>query len=265
MLCSLIGDIIGSPYETNNVRNYDFELFSPKCKLMSDSILTLAIASWLLSDKGLSQERLIRKLQEFGRAYNNVVYGNSMKKWIYSDDPHPYNSFANGSAMRVGPIGLFAEDLDEVLLLSKQSAEITHNHPEGIKGAQAIACATYLNRVGATKNEIKDYIERKFGYNLSFKIEDIRPTYTFDVSCMSSVPVSIKSFLEGNDFEDILRLSISVGGDSNTIACMACSIYGTIDYNMGCDDIIDFCENKICSFSEKFIDIIRVFEETVNV
>jgi len=162
--------------------------------------------------------------QEYGRQYPNAGYGGTFYKWIFSKNPQPYNSWGNGSAMRVSPVAYAFNDLEEVLKEAKRSAEVTHNHPEGIKGAQAIAAAVFLARKNKTKSDIKDYIQTKFGYNLERKLDDIRPVYRFDVSCQGSVPESIIAFFESTDFESAVRLAISIGGDSDTIAAMAGSI-----------------------------------------
>ena len=215
-ICGAIaGDIIGSVYEFDNVKSLDFALFHKEAFFTDDSVLTVATMSALLSGSGYTAA-----YQHFGRAYPHRGYGGHFKRWIYSDDPQPYNSWGNGSAMRVSPVGWYCNSIEEVLAETKRSAEVTHNHPEGIKGAQAVAAAVYLARTGKSKNEIKAFIVDTFGYDLSRTIDQIRPGYTFDVSCQGSVPEAIIAFLESVDFENAVRLAVSIGGDSDTIACI---------------------------------------------
>jgi ADP-ribosylglycohydrolase len=219
MLGAIIGDVIGSRFEAYNKKTTDFKLFTEKSIFTDDSVLTVAVADCLINNKSYTNV-----FQEYGRKYPNAGYGGTFYKWIFSKNPQPYNSWGNGSAMRVSPVAYAFNDLEEVLKEAKRSAEVTHNHPEGIKGAQAIAAAVFLARKNKTKSDIKDYIQTKFGYNLERKLDDIRPVYRFDVSCQGSVPESIIAFFESTDFESAVRLAISIGGDSDTIAAMAGSI-----------------------------------------
>jgi len=158
--------------------------------------------------------------QRFGRDFPNVGYGFSFREWLQSKEPKPYNSFGNGSAMRVSPIGWYCNNIEDVMSEARRSAEVTHNHPEGIKGAQATAAAVFLARTGKSKLDIKQFVEEAFEYDLNRRIDDIRPNYKFDISCQGSVPESIIAFLESTDFENAIRLAISIGGDSDTIACI---------------------------------------------
>ena len=224
MLGAIVGDIVGSVYEHYNTKDYNFHMITPRSRFTDDTVMTLAVAKWLVKDKAHSVSYLIKCLQELGRSYPNTGYGGTFRRWLYKNDPKPYNSWGNGSAMRVSPIGYYAHTLDEALELAKTSAGITHNHPEGIKGAQAIAAAVFLARQGKTKKDIQLYISNTFDYDLNRTIDSIRPTYTFDVSCMGSVPEAIIAFLDGNDFEDTIRKAVSIGGDSDTIGAMAASI-----------------------------------------
>lgn len=224
MLGSIIGDIIGSIYEFHNVKRTDFNLFSKDSRFTDDSTMTIAVAKWLVEDSEHSKRTLVETMQKLGRSHPDRGYGGNFRRWLFSRNPLPYNSWGNGSAMRVSPVGLYAKKLSEALELAKISAEVTHNHPEGIKGAQAIAASVFLAKEGLTKSFIKKYITRKFGYNLDRSINDIRENYTFDVSCQGSVPEAIIAFLEGNSFEEVIRLAVSIGGDSDTIACMAGAI-----------------------------------------
>ncbi len=216
---AIIGDIIGSRFEKNNVKSKDFELFTKESRYTDDTVLTIAIADCILNSK--DYESTVKK---YGRNYPFAGYGGTFKKWLAGIIRGPYNSWGNGSAMRVSPIGFAFDNEEKILEEAKRSAEITHNHEEGIKGAQAIAMSIFLARTGKTKQEIKDYIEYEFGYDLSRTIEGIRPNYEFDVSCQGSVPESIIAFLESENFEDAIRNAISIGGDSDTIASMTGAI-----------------------------------------
>lgn len=221
MLGAIVGDIIGSAYEFNNTKRKEFHLFTPKSKFTDDTVMTLAVARWLCDDKEHCKETLVQRMQELGRRYPTAGYAGSFMRWLYNPEPQPYNSYGNGSAMRVSPVAFYAHSLQEALGLAKISAEVTHNHPEGIKGAQAIASSIYLARHGATKREIKSYVEENFHYDLSQQLDDIRPTYSYDMSCQHTVPQALLAFLEGANFEDVIRSAVSIGGDSDTIAAMA--------------------------------------------
>ncbi len=213
---AIIGDIIGSRFEVSNYKGKDFELFTPRSTFTDDTVLTVAVADAIL--KGLPYEETVRA---YAQRYPDAGYGGTFYQWMMGQIEGPYNSWGNGSAMRVSPVGFAFDSKDKVLREAEKSAAITHNHPEGIKGAQAIALGVFLARNGAKKEKIKEEIEKAFGYDLSRRIEDIRPTYTFDVSCQGSVPEAIIAFLESTGFEDAIRTAISLGGDSDTIACMA--------------------------------------------
>lgn len=255
MLGALVGDIIGSVYEWKNTKSTDFDLFSDHTRFTDDSVMTLAVAKWLNEDKTHSLQYLIECMQELGRKYPNAGYGRTFMEWLEIDEPQPYYSWGNGAAMRVSPVGLFAKTLDEALALAALSASVSHNHPEGVKGAQAIAASVFMCKEGKAKSDIKAYVGQTFGYDLNRKTADIRPDYDFDVSCQGSVPEAIIAFLEGGSFEEVLRLAISLGGDSDTIACMACSIAACIypipdEMAQRCDTILtddlrkikdDFC------------------------
>ena len=224
MLGALVGDIIGSVYEFQNTKSTDFELFTPWSSFTDDSVMTLAVAKWLLEDEAHSTAHLIRCMQELGDRYPNAGYGGNFSWWLRQSNPAPYNSWGIGSVMRVSPVGLYAKTLDEALALSSLTASVSHNHAEGVKGAQAVAASMFLCRKGKSKQEIKEYVEKTFGYNLNRTIAGIRPSYRFDVSCQGSVPEAFIAFLEGNSFEEVIRLAISLGGDSDTIGCMAGAI-----------------------------------------
>jgi len=212
---AIAGDIIGSVYEFHNIKTTDLALFNPYSTFTDDTVLTVAVADCILHRKDYSQT-----LREYGRKYPNRGYGGMFSQWLHSDTMKPYRSFGNGSAMRVSPVGFAFDTLDGVLVEAKKSAEVTHSHPEGIKGAQAVAAAIFLARTGSSSEQIKEYIERKFGYNLDRTLDKIRPGYRFDVTCQGSVPEAIIFFLESTDYEDAVRKAVSLGGDSDTIACI---------------------------------------------
>lgn len=216
MLGAIAGDIIGSVFEQFPIKSVQFPLFSPLSRVTDDTVLTVAIADAILKkiDYAIA-------LKKFGREYPNAGYGSSFYRWIHSADSKPYNSWGNGSAMRVSPVGFAFDSVQDVLKEAKKSAEVTHNHPEGIKGAQATALAVFLARTGQPKETIKQEISERFEYDLNRTLDAIRPDYRFDISCQGSVPEAIIAFLEGKDFEDVIRQGISLGGDSDTIACIA--------------------------------------------
>ncbi len=216
ILGAIIGDMIGSVFEFNNYKSTDFPLFQSKTTFTDDSVLTLATMV-----VALHKLDYVNTYQAYGRKYTNRGYGGTFLYWIYMDEPEPYLSFGNGAAMRVSPVGWAYNTIDEVLRQAKRSAEVSHNHPEGIKGAQATASAVFLARTGKSKPEIKEFIEVMFGYDLNRTIAQIRPGYSFDVTCQGSVPEAIIAFLESTDYESTIRLSVSLGGDSDTIACIA--------------------------------------------
>lgn len=216
MLGAIAGDIIGSIYEGTPIKTTDFPLFSPLCRFTDDTVLTVATAEALLKDPGYATV-----YRTYGRRYPNAGYGGTFIHWIFDDQAGPYHSWGNGSAMRVSPVGWAGDTIETVLAEAERSAAVTHNHPEGIKGAQATALAVYLARTGHDKRTLKQEIEQRFGYNLSRRLADIRPGYRFDVSCQGSVPEAIIAFLEAADVEEAIRLAISLGGDSDTLACIA--------------------------------------------
>lgn len=216
---AVIGDVIGSVYEWNNIKTTVFKLFSEKSDFTDDTVLSIAVADCLLNKKDYT-----KTYREYGRKYPYRGYGGYFNQWLNSDDPKPYNSFGNGSAMRVSACGCLYDSLEETLNEAKRSSEPTHNHPEGIKGAQAVAASIFLARKGNSKNDIKNYIQNTFGYNLQRTIDEIRPYYRFDETCHGTVPEAITAFLESTDFENAIRLAISIGGDSDTIAAITGSI-----------------------------------------
>ena len=250
MIGAIAGDIIGSVFERHPVKTTQFPLFSTSSRFTDDTVLSIAIA-----DAILYQTDYATTLKTYGRRYPAAGYGMSFFSWMQSDDPTPYNSWGNGSAMRVSAVGFAFKSPQDVMLEARKTAAVTHNHPEGIKGAQATALAIYLARQGVTKSQIRRHIGAQFHYNLDRSLDDIRPQYTFDVSCQGSVPESILAFLASEDFEDAVRLAISLGGDSDTMACiaggMAQAYYGQIPRN-----IIDQVRQRL---PEAFLKIIDKF------
>lgn len=222
MIGAIIGDIVGSIYEFDSIKTKDFPFFQEKCYFTDDTVLTLAIAHGLMG--GGTKDEFIKSLKDFTIKYPNRGYGGRYRRWAFSDHKEAYNSYGNGSAMRVSSIAWWFDTLKKVESKAKESAIVTHSHPEGIKGAQATAASIFLARTGSTKHEIKEYIEKTYDYDLSRTLDSIRPDYTFDVTCQGSVPESIISFLESTSFEDAIRNAISLGGDADTMAAIAGSI-----------------------------------------
>ncbi len=227
MIGAIAGDIIGSVFEHHPIKTTEFPLFSENSRFTDDSVLTIAIADALLKDRDYA-----RSLRTIGLKYPNAGYGKQFMTWLAFDGHPPYNSWGNGSAMRVAPIGRVCSSVGEVLTEAENSAKVSHNHPEGIKGAQAVAIAVYLASHGATKPEIKSELTNHFGYDLDRTLDTIRPFYEFDISCQGSVPESIISFLESSCYESAIRNAVSLGGDSDTMACIAGAIaeayYGSV-------------------------------------
>lgn len=219
MLGAIAGDIIGSPYEWNKTKDYDFTMFKRGSVFTDDTVLTVALADSIMSKKDYTI-----CMKNYYKMYPNAGYGGRFSEWAKSSNTKPYYSFGNGSAMRVSPIAWAYKSLEEVLLKAKDSASATHNHPEGIKGAQATASAIFLARIGKNKKQIKDYIVRKFGYNLNRSYEVIKANYGFDVTCQGSVPEAIVAFLESTSFEDAVRKAVSLGGDADTQGCITGAI-----------------------------------------
>ena len=240
MYGAILGDIIGSPYEFDcGNKSKDFPLFTNKSHFTDDTVMTIAVAEAFLDAQGATdlmwvRRRLIQSIQKYGRLYPHAGYGGMFRHWLRSKDPHPYGSYGNGSAMRVSSVAWLYNDLDTIRRMARLSAEVTHNHPEGIKGAEATAAAIFLGRTGHSKAEIKSYIEQEFHYDLSRSCDEIRPNYHHVESCQETVPEAITAFLEGNSFEDVIRTAVSLGGDCDTMTAIAGSIaegfYGVPDH-----------------------------------
>ena len=261
MLGAIAGDIIGSAYEFAGRKDFDFELFPEGSRFTDDTVMTLAVAKWLIQhdERCHTKEQLVSCIKELGLAYPYAGYGSMFNAWLWREESHPYNSYGNGSAMRVSPIGLYADTLDEALKLAMMSAEVSHSHPEGIKGAQAVAAAVWMANNEYPKNAIREYIEHKFGYNMSRTIDEIRPTYKWDSSCQGSVPEAIIAFLDGKDFEDVVRLAVSLGGDADTQAAIAGGIAACV-YPIP-EHIADECERRL---PPELLEIMRNFEAFIK-
>lgn len=253
MIGAIAGDIIGSVFEGHPIKTTSFPLFSKSSRFTDDTVLTLAVA-----DAILNKIDYTTALKTYGRQYPNAGYGMSFYSWMQSPETKPYNSWGNGSAMRVSPVGFAFDSIEDVLREAEKTAIVTHNHPEGIKGAQATALSIFLARQEADKKEIRKQVGQRFSYNLDRRLDVIRPHYFFDVSCQGSVPESIIAFLESRDFESAVRLAISLGGDSDTMGCIAGGIaqayYGKIPLK-----IIDQVKMRL---PQEFILIIDQFNAT---
>ena len=237
MLGAIIGDTVGSVYEFNNIKTTDFPLFDPRSNYTDDSIMTMAVADWLLTDPQHGMDTLEASFLSFAKKYPCPMggYGGGFHRWLfhpeqlatYDEDGnhavgerHPYNSFGNGAAMRCSANGWMFDSLEETERVAGLSAAITHSHPEGIKGAQSTAAAIFMARNGKSKDEIKEYISTKYGYNLNRTCDEIRPVYDWDSSCQGTVPEAMVAFFDSTDFESAIRLAVSLGGDSDTLACI---------------------------------------------
>jgi len=230
MYGAILGDIIGSPFEFDmGNKSKEFPLFSKNSTFTDDSVMTIAVGNAFLdaqpnADIEWIRRRLISSMKQYGRKFPRAGYGGMFRRWLKCDDPQPYGSFGNGSAMRVSSAAWLYDDLETVLSMARLSAEVSHNHPEGIKGAEATASAIFLARTGSTKEEIKAYIVDNFGYDLSRTCDEIRPGYHHVETCQETVPEAITAFLEGESFEDVIRTAVSLGGDCDTLTCIAGSI-----------------------------------------
>ena len=259
MIGAILGDIVGSIYEFNNIKTKEFELFDKKCFFTDDSVMTVAVAEALMqyeniNEKNISEfkENLITVMHEIGTKYPNCGYGGRFSMWILRKKREPYNSFGNGSAMRVSPVGWYAKTLEETELIAKATAEVTHNHPEGIKGAVSTAGAVFLARTGATMDEIKEYISKY--YTIDFTIDEIRPVYKFNETCQETVPQAMQAFFESTSFEDAIRNAISIGGDSDTLAAITGAVaeaYYGIDEDMK-DTALSYLDERLLNITQRF-------------
>ena len=267
MYGAIIGDIVGSVYEWNSVKTKDFPLFSRKSDFTDDSVMTVAIASAILRSRreGIPfREAAVQEMQAFGRRYPNRGYGGRFYSWLNSRHPKPYGSYGNGSAMRVSPCGLIARSLDEAVSLATESAEATHNHPEGIKGAVSVAAAVYLAKTGADKAGIREYVQKEY-YPLDKTLDEIRPGYHFDVTCQGSVPEALTAFLESDSYEDAIRGAVSLGGDSDTQAAIAGSVAWAYYGRNGLTPEMEALRKRAeALLPDEFLSVIRDFEDAVN-
>ena len=237
MYGAILGDIIGSPYEFDQGnKSKEFPLFTDESIFTDDTVMTIAVAEAFMdapNDDEIIRRRLVESMRKYGLAYPDAGYGGRFGMWLFLEGDQPYNSYGNGSAMRVSSVAWLYNDMDTVRHMARLSAEVTHNHPEGIKGAEATAAAIFLARTGHSKTEIKAYIEQEFHYDLSRTCDEIRPSYHHVESCQKTVPEAITAFLEGESFEDVIRTAVSLGGDCDTLTCIAGSIaegfYGVPD------------------------------------
>lgn len=255
MIGAIAGDVIGSVYEGKKrwlvERTADFEpLFSPKARFTDDTVLTVAVA-----DAMLHGGDLVALFKEYYARYPGAGFGGDFRRWAGSEDTEPYGSWGNGSAMRVSPVGWAFDTLEEVLYQAKETARVTHDHPEGIKGAQATAAAVFLARDGAAKKELREELKRRFHYDLSFSLDEVRPTFGFDSSCAGTVPFAVVAFLESSDYESAVRLAVSLGGDCDTLACIAGGIaaafYGVPP---------DVREQALARLDEPLAEVVAEFE-----
>ena len=261
MLGAILGDIVGSIYEFDNIKTKEFELFDKECFFTDDSVMTIAIAEALMQTEEINEENLedfkenlITVMHEIGVKYPDCGYGGHFLVWILRNKREPYNSFGNGSAMRVSAVGWYARTLEEAELIARATAEVSHNHPEGIKGAVATAGAVFLARCGATMDELRDYISKY--YTIDFTIDEIRPIYDYDITCQGTVPQAMQVFFESTNFEDAIRNAISIGGDSDTLAAITGAVaeayYGIPD---------DLKETTLSYLDERLLDITERFED----
>jgi ADP-ribosylglycohydrolase len=252
MIGAIAGDIIGSIYEHQPIKTKDFPLFADRCRFTDDTVLTIAVAHAILTGKSYLQA-----LVEIGRKYPGAGYGGSFMDWLFSDHPKPYNSWGNGAAMRVSPVGFAFTTEEAVLRHAKMTAEVSHNHPEGIKGAQAVALGVFLAKNGAGKDALRSRISEQFGYDLNRTVEEIRPNYRFDVSCQKTVPEAVIAFLDSDSYEDAVRNAVSLGGDSDTLACITGGIADAFYGGVG-----EFIEKQV----EKRLppDLLKIVREFQN-
>ena len=264
MYGAILGDIIGCPYEFDQGdKTKDFPLFVKRSSFTDDSVMTVAVAEALMDSMGKSDEEhraaLVASMQKWGRTYPNAGYGGRFIGWLFEDDPRPYNSWGNGSAMRASAAGWLYASFDETWKKARLTAEVTHNHPEGIKGAECTAAVIWLARNGKSKEEIRKIVEDTFGYDLSRTCDEIRPGYRHVESCQETVPEAVTAFLEGNDFEDVIRTAVSLGGDCDTLTCIAGSMaeafYGVPE------ELKEECRKRI---TPEMRDVLERFEKAVK-
>ena len=262
MIGALLGDVVGSIYEFDNIKTKEFELFDKECFFTDDSVMTIAIAEALMQNESINEnnieefkENLITVMHEIGIKYPDCGYGGHFLVWILRNKREPYNSYGNGSAMRVSSVGWYAKTLEEAELIAKATAEVSHNHPEGVKGAVATAGAVFLARTGATMEDIRKYISQY--YTIDFTIDEIRPIYDYDITCQGTVPQAMEAFFESDSFEDAIRNAISIGGDSDTLAAITGAVaeayYGIPE---------DLKETALSYLDDRLLNIVERFEDS---
>ena len=265
MIGAILGDIVGSIYEFDNIKTKDFELFDKDCVFTDDSVMTVAVAEALMRYSDINKENiedfkktLIEVMHEIGNKYPDCGYGGRFLVWMRRRIKEPYNSYGNGSAMRVSPVGRYAKSLEQAEMIAKASAEITHNHPEGIKGAVVTAGAIFLAKSGATMDDIRDYVSRY--YTINFTLDKIRPYYDFDETCQGSVPQAMQAFFESCGFEDAIRNAISIGGDSDTLGAITGAVaeayYGIPD-DLG-ETALSYLDHRLLNITERFAEKYRL-------
>ena len=258
MLGAIFGDIVGSVYEFDNIKTKDFEMFGGGCSYTDDTVMTVAVARALMKYKNTDEidkfkSLLIKEMHSLGDEYPLAGYGGRFEYWLLCKGTEPYGSYGNGSAMRVSPVAWYANSLEETIALAEASAEVTHNHPEGVKGAVVTAGATYLARMGYGKEKIREFVNQY--YEMNFTLDEIRPTYEFNETCQETVPQAMQAFFESNSFEDAIRNGVSVGGDSDTL-CAICGAVAEGFYGMSDDE-----RSKTLSYlDEPLLDTVKEFE-----
>ena len=262
MYGALLGDMIGAPYEFDRGnKSKVFEMFNDEVAFTDDSVMTIAVAEGIMNagldaDEASMKAEIVKSMKIWGRKYPDAGYGAKFIWWLMLDDPNPYGSFGNGSAMRVSSVGWLYDSIERTREVARWTSEVTHNHPEGVKGAESTASAIYLARNGCSKEDIKNYIINEFGYDLSRTCDEIRPAYRHVEICQETVPEAITAFLEGTDFEDVIRTAVSLGGDCDTLTCIAGSI-GEAFYKIP-DNMIEECRNRL---SKNILDVVDRFME----
>ncbi len=265
MYGAILGDMVGAPYEFDRGnKSKDFEMWNSKVHFTDDTVMTIAVADAILTAGVDAEEKeikkvLVEKMQQWGRHYPYAGYGSRFINWLRATDPMPYGSYGNGSAMRVSSVGWLYNTLEKTREVARWTAEVSHNHPEGIKGAEATASVIFMAREGASKEEIKEYVVKEFGYDLSRTCDEIRPGYYHVESCQKTVPEAITAFLEGEDFEDVIRTAVSLGGDCDTLTCiagaMAEAFYGIPE---------EMIQNTCDRLGEDMLDVLKNFDEQRN-
>ena len=267
MYGAILGDMIGSPYEFDQGdKTKDFILFNPRkwIRYTDDTAMTLAIAKAIMNvgahaGEVVMKTEFIRCMQDIGSRYATGEYGGMFSKWLRTPDPQPYGSYGNGAAMRVSAIGWIYDSLERTTEVARWSAEVSHDHPEGVKGAESVAAAVYLARAGKSKDEIREYIEYSYGYSFNRTLDDIRPTYHHVESCQETVPEALTAFFEGMDFEDVIRNAVSLGGDCDTLTCIAGAVAEAM-FDVP-EDMKRECESRL---PEEFLEIIADFNRFIQ-